>query len=149
MLDNKVSNMPLVYQNTDMSIGIIGEFDIAAPTTVRVRIVLGTADPSAGTAADIDEVDIRPIGMYGISQTGWNKKLMEIKNGTIQEGRSQATYSHHLTVPPAQTSMTSPPITNGINSENISEAWAGGLQIYRNRLEAHGKLPFIANFRSQ
>jgi hypothetical protein len=84
--------------------------------------------------------------MYGISQRGRNKKLLEIKNGTIKEGRSQAIYSHalHQTFCPKIHDLAI--ITNGINSENLSEAWAGGLQIYGNRLEAHGKLPLHRHF---
>ena len=94
--DNAISNMPMVYQGTDMSIGIISEFTVDSPCYIRVRVILGTTDPSVSTGADIDEVDVRPIGLYGIGLSGYNHSLAEIRNGTIHEGRSQAIYSHAL-----------------------------------------------------
>jgi hypothetical protein len=79
--------------------------------------------------------------MYGISQTGWNKKLMEIKTGPSRKVAHRRPILMPCTVPPCPNIHDLAIITNGINSENISEAWAGGLQIYRNRLEAHASSP--------
>lgn len=144
--DNLISNMPMVYQGTDMSIGIIAEFNVDAPCSVRVRVILGTADPAVSTTADIDEVDVRPIGMYGVALEGWNRRLSEIRNGTIREGRSQAIYSHALHRTGARKIHHLTLITNGVNSMNISEAWAGGLEIHDNRLEALAKLPLHRHY---
>ncbi len=144
--DNLISNMPMVYQATDMSIGIIAEFAVNFPCSVRVRVILGTTDPAVSTSADIDEVDVRPIGMNGIALDGYNKSLAEIRNGTIREGRSRAIYSHALHRTGARMIHDLTIVTNGINSMNISEMWAGGIKIYNNHLEALGKLPLHRHY---
>jgi hypothetical protein len=144
--ENSVSKMPMVYQGTDMSIGIILEFTVDSPCYVRVRVILGTTDPSESTGADIDEVDVRPIGLYGIALSGYNHSLSEIRNGSIREGRSQAIYSHALYKTGAGLIHDLNIITNGINSSDIMEMWASDVKIYNNRLEAHGKLPLHRHY---
>jgi hypothetical protein len=145
-LDNLISNNAMTNKGTDMSVGIIAEFTVSAPCYVRVRVNLETTDPSISTSANIDEVDVRPIGLYGIARDGWNKTMAEIRNGTIREGRSQAIYSHAIFQTGGARIHDLTIITNGINSSNIWEKWAGGLQIYNNHLEANGKLPLHRHY---
>jgi len=146
---NTVSNMHLSYSG-DMQWGLICEFDITQPATVRAKIIVGTKDPTKNTYLNIDEVDIRPIddnrspnkwGMSGIRAYGWNISMAEIKNGRIVEGRSKAIYSPAINTVNASKIHDLSIITNGINSENIKEVWGDGLEIYNNYLEANGKLP--------
>lgn len=126
---------------SDMSVGIECEFEVAAPTTVKVRITLGTKTESVATAINIDEVDIRPVGVHAISRFTWNQSMKEIRNGFIIEGRSKAAYSYGIDRSYAQSIHDLTIITNGVNSSNIYEIWTGGIKIYNNHLEALGKLP--------
>ena len=137
---NEISNMHL-SATTDMSWGLVCEFDISSPATVRGKVVLGTTDNTKTTSLSIDEVDIRPIGFSGVAISGYNRRMAEIKNGSIIEGRSKAIYSPAIYKTSAVKIHDLNIVTNGINSPNISEYWAGGMEIYDNYMEANGKLP--------
>lgn len=139
-IDNKISNNAMTNRGTDMSVGIVAEFTVEAPCSVRIRVILETTDPTVATFANIDEVDVRPIGLYGIARDGWNKKMSEIGNGTIRQGRSQSLYSHAIFQTGAAKVHDLTIITNGVNSSNICEEFSGGMEIFKNHLEAHGKL---------
>ncbi len=98
---NSVSGMHLTYAG-DMLWGLICEFDVTVPVTVRGKIIVGTQDPGKDCYLNVDEVDIRPIddnrdsrllGMSAVRTSGWNRKIAGIKNGRILQGRSKAVYS--------------------------------------------------------
>ncbi|NLF25564.1 MAG: carboxypeptidase regulatory-like domain-containing protein [Deltaproteobacteria bacterium] len=152
---NTVSNMHTNYTG-DMLWGLICEFDVEAPITVRAKVIVGSNDATRTTTLHVDEMDIRPIsdnvgarklGMAAIAPYGWNSAVSEIKNGRIIQGRSKAVYSSAIKSATSSLSQTRTSlhdltiITNGINSQNIDEVWSGNLDIYNNYLEANGKTP--------
>ncbi|MCB4756111.1 MAG: hypothetical protein LHV69_03610 [Elusimicrobia bacterium] len=144
---NHVSGMHTTLQGTDMLWGVICEFDVTAPATIRAKIALTSAD-GTDTSLNVDEVDVRPIddnsgtrslGMAAIKPASWNSEMTEIKNGTIIEGRSKAVYSSAIISTGVRKIHDLKIYTNGLNSENIDETWSGGVEIYNNYLEANGK----------
>ncbi|MFA5857291.1 MAG: putative metal-binding motif-containing protein, partial [Candidatus Pacearchaeota archaeon] len=141
--NNQFSNMGSIYTGTDMSIGIICEFNITNPTTVRAKISIETKT-GTNVSANIDEVDIRPIGFSGFADIPWNRIAYEIKNGKIIEGKSKAVYSPAIKIGSNIHDLSL--ITNGMNSQNIDMYWASGINVYNNYMEANGKLPLHRHY---
>jgi len=145
---NHVSGMHTTLQGTDMLWGIICEFSVSAPVTIRAKLTLKSVD-GTDTSLNADEVDVRPLednnsgtrnlGMAAVKPASWNSSMNEIKNGFIFEGQSKAVYSSALTSTGVRKIHHSTITTNGLNSENINEVWSGGLEIYNNYMEANGK----------
>jgi len=141
--NNVRSSMSTQYVG-DMSWGLICEFNISQPSTVRAKINVA-GNETVNVSVSIDEADIRPIGDRwgdgGIRQDTWNRYGQEVKNGRIIQGRSKAIYSPGLNALPNSRIHDLEIITNGMNSQDIDGTWVSNSTVYNNYMEANGKLP--------
>lgn len=144
--DNRISNQHSVYENTDMSTGIICEFEIAAPAQVRARMTLSSTDPARATTLHVDEMDIRPIGDSAIEPKAYDPVVVEIRNGTVLEGRAQGIFSPAIKIYSGGKVKGLHVTTNGVDAPCIYGMWHGDIEIADNTLTANGRVPFHRHY---